>query len=243
VDRFGIVVPQDAPFDELRRRWRLVEDAGFDLLYLPDTSRDWRDPRGNWFDCWTVLPALAEATDRIRIGTLVTHQILRPPAMLARAAATVDHLSCGRLELGIGTGIAAFDHDATGTPYWTVGERVRRFREHVEVVDGLLRSVDGPFGFDGEHHRTAGLSLQPAPVQRPRPPITIGGKAPTVRRVAVADLADPRLPDHGGKSVLGLIEEVLRVDQEESPILDPLDQVTGNNCLPSARGDAHHTTA
>jgi alkanesulfonate monooxygenase SsuD/methylene tetrahydromethanopterin reductase-like flavin-dependent oxidoreductase (luciferase family) len=109
--------------------------------------------------------------------------------VLAKAAAAVDHLSNGRLELAIGQGVEKFDHDETGTPYWSPAERAARFREYVEIVDGALRSWEAPFSFEGHHHRTQGVTLAPAPVQRPRPPITVGGRSPTVLRVA-AERAD-----------------------------------------------------
>jgi len=183
--RFGVLVLQDAPFPELERRWRTCQELGFDTVYVADHSRDYRALSGHWFDGWTVLAAMAAATTRIRIGTLVTNPILRSPLLVAKAAATVDHLSGGRLELAIGTGIAPFDHAAAGVPYWPPKERVERFREYVEVVDGLLRSATQPFSYAGRYHRAGEVPLVPAPVQRPRPPILVGGQSPTVRRVAV----------------------------------------------------------
>ncbi len=109
--------------------------------------------------------------------------------MLAKAAAAVDHLSNGRLELAIGKGVEEFDHQATGTPLWSPRERGARFREYMQVVDGGLRSWETPFSFEGRYYRTQETSLAPAPVQRPRPPITVGGQSLTVRRVA-AERAD-----------------------------------------------------
>ena len=130
--RFGIEVPQDAPFPALIERWRRVEELGFDHLWVADHSADTRtDPSGNyrnldgtWFDGWTVLAVMAMETTRIRIGTLVSNPVLRPPALLAKEALTIDHLSGGRLELGIGTGIEPLDHATMGIDYWSAGERV-----------------------------------------------------------------------------------------------------------------------
>ncbi len=138
--RFGVLVPPDAPFPTQVARWRRVEELGFDLLFVADHSRDYRDLTGPWFDGWTVLAHMATETRRVRIGTLVSNPILRHPALPAKEAVTVDYLSGGRLELGIGTGIAPFDHAAVGSGPWPAGgERVARFAEYVEVVDGLLR--------------------------------------------------------------------------------------------------------
>jgi alkanesulfonate monooxygenase SsuD/methylene tetrahydromethanopterin reductase-like flavin-dependent oxidoreductase (luciferase family) len=187
--RFGVLVLQDAPFSVLRERWRRVEELGFDFVFVADHARHTSDRSHPWFDGWTTLAAMALETSTIRVGPLVANPILRRPAVLAKAAAAVDHLSNGRLELAIGQGVEKFDHDETGTAYWSPAERAARFREYVEIVDGVLRSCEAPFSFEGRHHRAKDVTLAPAPVQRPRPPITVGGRSPTVRRVA-AERAD-----------------------------------------------------
>ena len=183
---FGLAVDVDAPFPELAARARAGEALGFETVYVPDHSRPWRHdpvPSGIWFDGWTALAWLAAATSGIRVGTLVSNPVLRPPGLLVREALAVDHLSSGRLQLGIGTGIAGFDHEATGSPYWPLAERLERFREYVAFVDGALRSggtytAAGGF-FPG---RLTGL---PEAVQAPRPPITVAGASKGVRAVAV----------------------------------------------------------
>lgn len=187
--RFGILTLQDAPLPELQRRWRWAEEAGFDLLYVADHTGDYRDLSGYWLDGWAALTVLAQATTRIRVGTLVSNPILRHPVLLAKAAVAVDHLSAGRLELGIGTGIAGFDHEAVGLPYWRPKERVARFAEYIEVVDGLLRSRGRSYQFDGRYFTSRGTPMNPPPAQQPRPPITVAGQSPTVLRVA-AERAD-----------------------------------------------------
>jgi len=187
--RFGVLVVQDAPFSVLRERWRHVEELGFDFLFVADHARHTRDRSHPWFDGWSALVAMALETSTIRVGTLVANPILRRPAVLAKAAAAVDYLSNGRLELAIGQGVEKFDHDETGTAYWPPAERAARFREYVEIVDGVLRSWEAPFSFEGRHHRAQDVTLAPAPVQRPRPPITVGGRSATVLRVA-AERAD-----------------------------------------------------
>jgi alkanesulfonate monooxygenase SsuD/methylene tetrahydromethanopterin reductase-like flavin-dependent oxidoreductase (luciferase family) len=183
----GLAVDVDAPFPELVERARTAEALGFDTVYVPDHSRPWRhDPRpgGIWFDGWTALAAFAAATSTARVGTLVSNPVLRPPGLLVREALAVDHLSAGRLQLGIGTGIAGFDHEATGTPYWPLAERLARFREYVTFVDAALRSGGTPFTAPGPLFpgRLSGLS---EPVQSPRPPITVAGASSGVRAVAV----------------------------------------------------------
>jgi alkanesulfonate monooxygenase SsuD/methylene tetrahydromethanopterin reductase-like flavin-dependent oxidoreductase (luciferase family) len=100
----------------LGERWRRVEELGFDFLFVADHARHTRESSHIWFDGWTTLAAMALETSTIRIGTLVANPILRRPTVLAKAAAAVDHLSEGRLELGIGEGVERFDHDETGSP-------------------------------------------------------------------------------------------------------------------------------
>ena len=184
---FGLAVDVDAPFPQLIERARTAELVRFDTVYVPDHSRPWRhdpEPGGIWFDGWTALTAFATATSTIRVGTLVTNPVLRPPGLVVREALAVDHLSAGRLQLGIGTGIAGFDHEATGTPYWPLAERVARFREYVAFVDTALRSGGAPFEATGPFF-TGRMTGLPAPVQTPRPSITVAGASKGVRAVAV----------------------------------------------------------
>jgi alkanesulfonate monooxygenase SsuD/methylene tetrahydromethanopterin reductase-like flavin-dependent oxidoreductase (luciferase family) len=184
---FGLAVDVDAPFPELVQRARTAEALGFEALYVPDHSRPWRHdplPGGLWFDAWTVLAAFAAETVTIRVGTLVSNPVLRPPDLLVREALSADHLSSGRLQLGIGTGIAGFDHEATGTPYWPLKERLARFREYVAFVDGGLRAPGGSFTVSGRFF-TGRLTGLPPPVQSPRLPITVAGASKVVRAVAV----------------------------------------------------------
>ena len=187
--KFGVLVLPDAPFPHLVKRWRHVEELGFDLLFVADHYRHTSNASLTWFDGWTTLAAMALETTSIRIGPLVANPILQSPARIAKAAAAIDHLSNGRLELAIGQGVEEFDHEATGTPIWSKKERAARFREYVRIVDGLLGSYESPFTFDGRYYRTRGTTIAPPPVQRPRPPITVGGQSATVRRVA-AERAD-----------------------------------------------------
>jgi alkanesulfonate monooxygenase SsuD/methylene tetrahydromethanopterin reductase-like flavin-dependent oxidoreductase (luciferase family) len=123
--RFGLLVVPDAPFPTLAERWRRVEELGFDFLFVADHYRHTRNASLPWFDGWTALAAMALQTTTVRIGPLVANPILRGPAVLAKAAAALDPLSDGRLELAIGKGVEEFDHRATGTPFWSPRERAR----------------------------------------------------------------------------------------------------------------------
>lgn len=215
---FGVLVLPDAPFPVLEERWRLIEDLGFDQLWVADHAGDYRDLSGHWFDGWTALAVMALRTTRIRVGTLVSNPILRPPVLLAKEAVAVDHLSGGRLELGIGTGIAPFDHHAMGIEPWSPGERATRLAEYVEVVEGVLRGHGRSYTFEGRHHRADAVPTTPAPVQRPRPPLTVAGQSPTVLRVAAryADCWNTHGP-------YGLdLEEILEVTRRQGRQLDEL---------------------
>ena len=223
--QFGILIHQDAPFPTLVERWRRAEELGFDHLWVADHSGDYRNLNGHWFDGWTVLAAMATETTRIRIGTLVSNPILRPPALLAKEALTIDHLSEGRLELGIGTGIAGFDRAAMGIDYWSPRERAARFSEYVEVVDRLLRSPSRTYAFEGRYYRTRGAPMVPPPVQRPRPPITVGGQSPTVLRLA-AERADC-WNTHGP---FGLsLDEILEITRRQNDQLDEMCTALGRD--------------
>lgn len=214
--RFGVLALPDAPYPELTDRWRLVESLGFDAVYLPDHTGDYRNLRHHWFEATITLSALALATSTIRIGTLVSNPILRNPVLLAKQAVAVDHISGGRLDLGIGTGIAPFDHRGMGIDYWPLRERRARFTEYVELVDAVLRSTGRPFRFQGTYYATDGAPMEPAPVQQPRPPLTLGGQSAAVRRLA-AGLADC-WNTHGA---FGLgYDEILAATREQNRELD-----------------------
>jgi alkanesulfonate monooxygenase SsuD/methylene tetrahydromethanopterin reductase-like flavin-dependent oxidoreductase (luciferase family) len=224
--RFGIEVPQDVPFPALVERWQRAEEMGFDYLWVADHSADtrtnpsgeYRNLDGTWFDGLTVLTVMAKETTRLRIGTLVSNPILRPPALLAKEALTVDHLCGGRLELGIGMGIEPLDHAAMGIDYWSPQERAARFSEYVEVVDGLLSTPSRAYVFEGHYYHTREAAMGPPPVQQPRPPITVGGQSPTALRVA-AERAD--CWNTAGPLGVGM-DEILEITRQQNERLDEM---------------------
>lgn len=187
--QFGVLLYPDQPFDVLVERVRWLESLQFDQVFLPDHSGDLRDRRGPWHDSWVVLAAAAVATDTVRLGTLVANQVLRPPAQLARAAMSLDHLSGGRFDLGIGAGLFPWDHHSVGELPWRPRERMARLRDYVAIVDGLLRADEVTFSFRGEELWVRDVATAPGARQSPRPPITVGGQSPTVLRIA-AERAD-----------------------------------------------------
>jgi alkanesulfonate monooxygenase SsuD/methylene tetrahydromethanopterin reductase-like flavin-dependent oxidoreductase (luciferase family) len=215
--RFGVITLQNAPWGEMAERWRSIEGLGFDSVWVADHFVDFSRPREPWFEAWTLLAGLATQTSRIRIGTLVTPMAWRNPAFLARMAMTVDHLSRGRLELGLGAG-ARGDIDCsyamTGIEDWAPWERVARFREAVEIIDGLLRNEVTTYR--GKYYSVEGAAMSPAPVQKPRPPITVGALGRSMLSLA-ARYADT-WNSYGGMGISG--EEMLEVTRERNAFLD-----------------------
>jgi alkanesulfonate monooxygenase SsuD/methylene tetrahydromethanopterin reductase-like flavin-dependent oxidoreductase (luciferase family) len=139
-------------------------------------------PDDGLLDCWTVVTAWATATTRIRVGTLISNIIFRSPALLARQAVSVDHISAGRLELGIGAGMFLTDHAMNGIPLWSPRERAERLAETTEIVDGLLRGERKEYS--GRYYSFSDALMAVLPVQQPRPPLTIA--ASHRRSIAVA---------------------------------------------------------
>ncbi|MDP9616202.1 LLM class flavin-dependent oxidoreductase [Streptomyces demainii] len=148
------------------------------------------DPNGPTFEGWTLLSALAARTERLRLGVMVTSNRFRPPAMLAKIAATVDAVSGGRLEFGIGAGsrpdvpLARREYAAHGLPFHDAAHAVGSLAEACTIIRRLWTET-APFDFQGDYYRLTGAFCGPKPVQRPHPPITVGGQAtPTLRVVA-----------------------------------------------------------
>jgi probable F420-dependent oxidoreductase len=146
---------------------RRAEDLGYSALLMPDHFGDQLAPV-------PALAAVAAATGTLRMGSLVFGNDYRHPVVLAKEAATLDVLSEGRFELSLGAGWMRTDYEQAGITYDTPKVRVERFEEAVQVIQGLLRT-DGPFSFDGAYYQITEHALLPRPVQRPGPPIIIGG--------------------------------------------------------------------
>jgi F420-dependent oxidoreductase-like protein len=142
------------------------------------------DPTGPCLEGWTMLAAMAQATRRIRVGCQVTGMIYRHPAVLANMAATVDIVSGGRLEIGLGAGWNQQECDAYGIPLPPLKERFDRFDEGLDVIVGLL--TQETFTYEGRYLQLTEARCEPKAVQQPMPPITIGGNGPTRTLRAVA---------------------------------------------------------
>jgi F420-dependent oxidoreductase-like protein len=184
---FGICTDQNLPWPALAERWRRYEALGFDSIWDCDHLYQPSKPTGPYFEAWTLLAALATQTERVRIGVLVTCNTFRHPALLAKEAITVDHVSNGRLELGLGAGWFVPEHEQFGIPFPSPGELVGRFREAVEIIDGMLRNELSTY--EGRYYQLHDAPSRPGPVQRPRPPLLLAGKGPRMLKI-VAQYAD-----------------------------------------------------
>jgi F420-dependent oxidoreductase-like protein len=173
--RIGLEVDQHRlEWAELLRRVRYAEDHGFDGVWLFDHFKAlYGQGPGPCFEGWTALAALAAATTRVRLGLLVTGVTYRHPSVLAAEAVTVDHVSGGRLELGLGAAWFEQEHLELGIPFPPTGERMDRLEEAVEVLR-LLMTTDGA-SFDGRYYQLRHATYRPRPVQSPHPPLWIGG--------------------------------------------------------------------
>ncbi|GAA1026585.1 MULTISPECIES: LLM class flavin-dependent oxidoreductase [Amycolatopsis] len=246
--RFGIMTaPMQTTYASLRQVWReadaipSIEHAWlFDHL-LPIAG----EPDGPIFEGWTLLSALAAQTERLRLGLLVTSNRFRPPAMLAKIAATVDVVSGGRLDFGIGVGsrpshpLARREYEAHGLPYLETADAVGRFAEACTVIRKLW-TEDQPFDFAGEHVQLTGAFGNPKPVQRPHPPFVIGGRARATLRV-VAEHADVwNIP---GGDIADAVERNAMLDEYCAEIGRDPAEITRSIHLPVSYDQPAHTRA
>ena len=173
-----------------------VEAAGLEGLFRSDhyQSVASRTERGS-LDAWSTLAALGAVTDRIRLGTMVSPASFRHPSVLAKSVVTVDHISQGRVELGLGAGWHRLEHDTYGFPFHDVGTRYDVFEEQLEIV--VRQMTEERFDFHGAHYQLDACEARPKPVQSPRVPIILGGSAgPRAARLAArfADEYTPTFP-------------------------------------------------
>ncbi len=189
--RFGIkTAPQNTTYEDMKRVWLeadevpAIEHAWLFDHFMPLSN----DPTGPCLEGWTLLAAYAALTKRLRLGLMVTGNTYRHPAVLANMAATVDVISNGRLDFGIGAGWNELEHTAYGIPLYAPGERIKRMGEACEVFR-LLWAETKP-DFNGQYYQLKGAYCEPKPVQKPYPPITIGGGGEQLTLRMVAKYAD-----------------------------------------------------
>jgi F420-dependent oxidoreductase-like protein len=186
--RFGLKLSgQDTTVEALRRVWRIADEGGFDHVWDFDhlASIGGGGPDRPIYEGWTLQAAMAQATSRARIGCLVTGNTYRNPALLAKIAVTVDHLSGGRLEFGIGAAWAEIEHEMYGIE--GLDHRVGHLSESLQIMKSLW--TEERTNFDGRYYRFKDAIANPKPIQKPHPPIWIGASGPSTLRL-VARHAD-----------------------------------------------------
>ena len=179
--------------------WRALAEAceehGIPTLFRSDhyQNLDGQHPERGSLDAWGTLIALSALTSTLRLGTMVTPTSFRHPSVLGKLVVTADHVSGGRIDLGLGAGWHEREHDAYGFPFLPTTERVDVLEEQLEILVGTWG--EGEFSFSGEHYTLSDLNAQPKPVQRPHPPIIMGGNAgPRSAELAVRFAAEYNTP-------------------------------------------------
>jgi F420-dependent oxidoreductase-like protein len=218
--RFGIkTAPQHTTYEEILRVWQeadeqpSLEHAWLFDHFMPIVG----DHRGPCLEGWSLLAALAARTSRIRVGLMVTGNTYRHPAVLANIGATVDIVSGGRLDLGIGAGWNEREHHAYSIPMYTVAERIRRLGEACEVIRRMWTET-AP-SFEGKYYTITEAYCEPKPVQKPHPPFVIGGNGERLTLRVAARHADI------WNYVTGPVEEFKRLNG----VLDEHCAVVGRN--------------
>jgi alkanesulfonate monooxygenase SsuD/methylene tetrahydromethanopterin reductase-like flavin-dependent oxidoreductase (luciferase family) len=185
----GVYVPQMGfTYRDVLHRAQRCEALGIRSMWLYDHLYGPGMPGVSSLEAWTVATALLSATERLRVGHLVLCNQFRHPAVLAKMATTLDQVSDGRLELGLGSGSIEEEHAKTGLPWGSFAERSARLAETLEIVTQAF--ADNVIDFAGEHYTVRDMPIIPGPVQQPRPPITVGGVGEKYTLPLVARYAD-----------------------------------------------------
>jgi F420-dependent oxidoreductase-like protein len=189
--RWGIkTAPQHTTYDAMLKLWQEADNTPvFEHAWLFDHFAPiFSDVNGPCLEGWTLLAAYAAQTSRLRVGLMVTGNTYRHPAVLANMAATVDVISNGRLDLGIGAGWNEYEHSSMGIPLYAPGERIRRLGEACEIIKRLF--TQHLTDFDGRYYQLKEARCEPKPVQKPYPPFVIGGGGEKLTLRIVAQYAD-----------------------------------------------------
>ena len=207
--RFGLFLSQSGrSWDEILARFQMAEALDFDHAWLVDhLTPTAGSPDGQMHEAWTSLAAIAARTERIRLGVLVTSNTFRHPSILAKQAVTVDHVSGGRLILGLGAGWHADEHRRYGIDLPPPAERVDRLEEAIAILVALMGAERTTF--EGLHYRLDDAPLEPRPLQRPRIPLLIAAHRPRMLRLA-AQYADQwdTFPELAGTATDGVTTTV-----------------------------------
>lgn len=206
--KFGVVLPQDGKtYKEFVETAKAAEELGFNSFWLFDHFMPFFfGKKKDYLEAWTTLAALAAETSSIRLGTLVTCVSYRNPALLAKISSTIDVLSGGRLEFGIGAGWYSVEYEAYGFPFPKAGVRIAQLKEAIAIIKGMWTHPQ--FTFEGRYYTVRGAVCEPKPLQSPHPPILIGGSRPKMLELMAkeADIAN------FGYKVFGLGKTVYTFD-------------------------------
>ncbi len=224
---------QGATYDQLLAVARTAEELGYGAFFRSDHYLAMGDIPGlpGPTDAWITLAGLARDTSTIRLGTLVNAGTFRLPGPLAISVATVDAMSGGRVELGMGAGWYDDEHTAYGIPFPPLGERFDRLEEQLQVIEGLWTTPAGStFDFRGAHYELTDSPALPKPVQRPRPPVIVGGFGPKRTPSLVARFADEYNVPFAGVDVVRSLNEgidaaCLAVDRDPGTVVRSAAQV------------------
>lgn len=216
--RFGLKV-NPGTWQEATQWARIAEESGFDGLWTGDNLLNSRNAATPVHDGPTIIAAWAATTTRIRVGLLIGNMAYRRPTVLAKQAVSIDHVSAGRFELGIGSGLWPADHAMAGVPFWNPRERADRLREFVGAVDRLLSGDTSDH--EGPHYPYSNAAMSPAPIQ-PRIPLIVAANGPKGLAV-VADHADAWVTFTGAAAE----EEFYQATAERGRTLDALSAERG----------------
>jgi len=214
--RFNVILPTRS-FAETRDFAVRAEATGYDAIAVEDhffmrgPTAEPEDPR---LECFTALTAVAMLTQRVKLAQIVACNSYRHPALTAKIAASLDHVSGGRLELGLGAGWFREEYDALGIPYPPPNVRIAQLREALQIIKKLWS--EPVVSYDGEHYKIRNAYAEPKPLGRPRPKIMLGGSGPALLKVAgeEADILN-LIPPTGGKFGKLLLDEAMKFDVDE----------------------------
>jgi probable F420-dependent oxidoreductase len=217
--------------DDLLAEVHAAERAGWDGVWLADhympNTGDGTPARGDAYECWALLPALAAVTERVRIGTLVSPTSVHHPALLAKRAATIDHLSGGRMVLGLGAGWQVNEHRAYGIELEPPGKRVSRFEEAIQIVRQLLAQESTTF--HGAYYDITDAPCDPKPVQSPLP-VLVGTRSPRMLRIAARHADEWNTwgtPEYAAERRAALTEACDRVGRDPATVRTSVNALVG----------------
>ena len=210
---------------------RAAEDNGWHGVwladhYMPDTG-DTTPARGDTYECWALLPAVAAVTERVRIGTLVSPTSVHHPAVLAKRAATIDRLSGGRMVLGLGAGWQINEHHAYGIELEPPGKRVSRFEEAIQIVRSML--IDDSTTFHGACYDVTDAPCDPKPVQSPLP-LLVGTRSPRMLRITARHADEWNTwgaPEQAADRRAALVETCDEVGRDPSTVWTSVNALVG----------------